>query len=286
MKKLFLLLVIAMLAISYNQEIVAQDYLKEVYVKEHIPNKTPVPYPYLREADVMWSKVVYRMVDLRQKQNQVLYYPKQPIGSRMNITDLLLYGIDNEGIRAFSTMDPLNEFSVQLTRDQIDFAFGAGMKEQKIPDENGILRDTVIEMERRTYEVKKLLLKEKWFFDKNHSVMKVQIIGVCPIRVYFREDDMGNPTDELMFKQTFWVYFPEIRQLLAGAEVFNPQNDSQNVSFDDFFTQRRFGSTIYKVSNVYDNRRIGDYTLGEDQLLEANRLREWLFNIEHDLWEY
>ena len=286
MKKLFLFLFITLLSISFKQEIKAQDYLKEVYVKEHIPNKTPVPYAYVREADVMWSKVVYRMVDLRQKQNQVLYYPTQPIGSRMNITDLLLYGIDNEGIRAFSTTDELNEFSVQLTRDQIDFAFGAGMKETKIPDENGILRDTVIEMERRTHEVKKLLLKEKWFFDKNHSVMQVRIIGVSPIRVYFREDDMGNPTDELLMKPTFWVYFPEIRQLLSSAEIFNPHNDSQNISFDDYFTQRRFASTIYKVSNVYDNRRIGAYTLGEDQLLEANRLKEWLFNMEHDLWEY
>jgi hypothetical protein len=60
----------------------AQDHLVEVYEREHIPNKNPVPYEYMREADVMWSKVVYRMIDLRQKQNLPLYYPTKPIGGK------------------------------------------------------------------------------------------------------------------------------------------------------------------------------------------------------------
>ncbi len=265
----------------------AQDQLIEVYEREHIPNKVPVPYEYIREADVMWSKVVYRMIDLRQKQNLPLYYPTKPIGGRMNLTDLILYGIDNEGIRAFSAVDPVNEFTAQMTLDEINQVFDAGVDTIATADPiTGQLITQMIDRPRRTDEVKKLLVKEKWFFDKNHSVMKVRIIGICPVRVFFRLDDQGMPTDEYQQKKTFWVYFPEIRPILANKEIYNRNNDSQRISFDDFFMQRRFASRIWSVSNVYDNRTINSYSVGVDAMLESEKLKTWLFNIEHDLWEY
>ena len=128
--------------------------------------------------------------------------------------------------------------------------------------------------------------QQKWFFDKNHSVMKVRVVGISPIRVYNRIDDQGMPTEEILQEQTFWVYYPEIRPILANHEVFNRMNDSQRISFDDFFMQRRFDSHIFAISNVYDNRWNNSYTQGIDALMEAEIQKEWLFNIEHDLWEY
>jgi gliding motility associated protien GldN len=286
MKKIVFLL-IGCLVLAFSYSLKAQDNLREVYVREHIPHKKAVPYEYVREADVMWSKIVYRMIDLRQKQNLPLYYPTKPIGGRMNFIDLILWGIDNEGVRAFSTNDPLNEFTAQMTIDQIDQAFDAGIDTTKTTDPNtGQLVSVVVENPRKTYEVKKLLVKEVWFFDKNASVMKVRIVGISPIRVYNRLDDQGMPTEEILQSPTFWVYFPEIRPILADHEIFNRENDSQRISFDDFFTQRRFSSNIFAMSNVYDNRWNNSYTQGVDALLEAENQKEWLFNIEHDLWEY
>jgi len=286
MKKIVFLLIGALL-LGFTYSVSAQDNLKEVYVREHIPHKNPVPYEYIREADVMWSKIIYRMIDLRQKQNLPLYYPTKPIGGRMNFIDLILYGIDNEGVRAFSTNDVLNEFTAQMTIDQVDRAFDAGTDTIKTPNPTtGMLEEIIVANPRKTDEVKKLLVKEKWFFDKNASVMKVRVVGISPIRVYNRLDDMGMPTEAVLQEQTFWIYFPEVRPLLANHEVFNRHNDSQRISFDDFFMQRRFASHIFAVSNVYDNRWNNSYTMGADALLEADKQKEWLFNIEHDLWEY
>ncbi len=268
-------------------KLTAQDIKTEVYVREHIPNKMPVPYAYVREADVMWAKDVYRIIDLKQKQNLALYYPTHPIGDRMSLIDLLLYGIDNEGIRAFSTDDPLNEFTIPMTRDQIDEAFEAGVDTIPTQDLNtGEIIETVITQERKTDEVKQLMIKEKWFFDKNHSVMKVRIIGICPVRVYNQLDDQGLPTDLILRERTFWVYYPEVRPLLTNHEIFNQYNDAQRISFDDYMMQRRFSSFIIGVSNVYNNRRIVSYKVGLDALLEADKQKEWLFEVEHDLWEY
>lgn len=283
MKKIVFLLV-GIFVLAFAHRVSAQDNLKEVYVRESIPHKKPVPYEYTREADVMWSKDVYRMVDLRQKKNLPLYYPTKPIGGRMNLVDLLLWGIDNEGVRAFSTSDPLNEFTAQMTIDQVDAVFDAGVDTTRTADPTtGQLVTVVVENDRKTYEVKKLLLKEKWFFDKNASVMKVRVVGISPIRVYNRLDENGIETEEIIQKPTFWIYFPEVRPLLANHEVFNRMNDSQRISYDDFFMQRRFDSNIFAVSNVYDNRWINQYTQGIDALLEAEQQKEWLFNIEHDL---
>jgi len=277
---------LAMIAVM-PERVSAQDALTEVYTREHIPNKAPVPYSYIREADVMWAKDIYRIIDLKEKQNLPLYYPVRPIGDRFNLVQLLLWGIDNEGIRAFSTDDTRNEFTIPLDRTKIDDAFGAGSQTIKTTDPvTGELKDTTILNERLTDEVKQILVKEKWFFDRNHSVMTVRIVGVCPIRVYNRLDDQGLPTDLVLRKLTCWVYFPEIRPLLARHEVFNEFNDAQRISFDDYFMQRRFSSYVFAESNVYDNRRINSYALGMDALLESERIKEYLFNMEHDMWEY
>ncbi len=268
------------------QKMTAQDILTEVYTREHIPNKAPVPYAYLREADVMWAKDIYRIIDLKQKQNLPLYYPVNPINDRYNLVSLILWGIDNEGIRAFSSDDPNNEFTIPLDRAQIDDYFGAGTQTIKRLDMNGDLVDTTITNDRRIDEVKQILVKEKWFFDKNHSVMNVRIVGLCPIRVFNQLDDQGMPTETIMKKKTVWVYFPELRPLFARHEIFNEHNDAHRISFDDYFIQRRFNSYIFAESNVYSNRVITDYSIGLDALLEGERIKQYLFETEHDLWEY
>ncbi len=287
MKRVALLLMgLAMVAVA-PQKLKAQDILTEVYTREHIPNKAPVPYAYVREADVMWAKDIYRIVDLKQKQNLPLFYPTKPINDRYNLVQLILWGIDNEGIRAFSTDDPKNEFTIPLDRTKIDEVFGAGTETIKKTDLNtGMITDTVIQNDRKTDEVKQIMVKEKWFFDKNHSVMNVRIVGFCPIRVYNKLDDQGMPTDLILKQKTFWVYFPEIRPLLARHEIFNNNNDAQRISFDDYFMQRRFNSYIFAESNVYENRAINSYALGMDAMLESEKVKNWLFEMEHDLWEY
>jgi gliding motility associated protien GldN len=286
MKRVAFLLMGLAIVIIAPQKTSAQDILTEVYTREHIPNKAPVPYSYLREADVMWAKDIYRIVDLKQKQNLPLYYPLNPINDRYNLVQLILWGIDNEGIRAFSSDDVNNEFTIPLDRTKIDEVFGAGSSSIKKLAMDGSYVDTTIQNERRTDEVKQIMVKEKWFFDKNHSVMNVRIVGLCPIRVYNQLDDQGMPTDAILRKKTIWVYFPELRPLLARHELYNENNDAQRISFDDYFIQRRFNSYIYAESNVYQNRNISSYALGMDALLEADRIKQYLFETEHDLWEY
>ena len=250
--------------------------IMNVYERIHIANKKPIPYVPIREADVMWSKDVWRTIDLREKMNQSLYFPERPVGQRMNLFSLILHGITENNLHVYQ--DDLNKmFTTELlmTSDQVIEKLGA---------------DTIFgEVVPRVHQVKQFLVKEKWFFDKQHSTMRVRIQGMAPIRVYNEviTDASGNTSvmPEVSKVVLCWIYFPEYRDLFAQYEIYNPRNDSQPTSFDDLFIQRRFSSYISKESNVFE-RALADYLTGDDILFESEKIKMKLFEFEHDLWEY
>lgn len=290
MKKLIVFVLALSVILPMQGFLKAQDLKKEVYDKIHIPNKKPIPYVYSREADMMWTKTIWRTIDLRQKMNLPLYYPLNPIGNRMNLISLLFYGIDYEGLKVYSANDPQNEFKEETTKEQVDKLMGVKTDTILVddPDRPGekIQRQRTITRDQLISDVKQIWVKEKWFFDKNYSTMSVRIIGISPVLITPRLDQNGQPTDEMKKIQLFWVYYPEARNLLSSHEIFNRFNDAQAISFDDLFMQRRFDSFIYKESNVYDNRLISDYTQGVESLLESEKIKDFIRTFEHDLWEY
>lgn len=292
-KKLFALFIIALFALP-SFTATAQDgpsslngYNDGVYDKIHLPERIPIPFEYLREADIMWSKIVWRRIDLREKMNLPLYYPEIEMWNerRKSLMGLILYGIENEGLKAYNPSDPMNEFSQEMTFTEIKDRMGGGNDTITVPDEEtGEMIEKVFEGEVKPYDVKQYIVKELWFFDKQRSVLEVRIIGLCPIREFFKEEDVDM--EDVKLQKVCWIYYPEARDLFASYEVFNPQNDAERRTFDDIFVNRLFSSYITRESNVYNNRAIGEYTIGIESMLEAERIKEKIFNFEQDLWEY
>ncbi len=285
MKKLVIVLLIgAGIFMPGGFKLDAQDLtLGSIYEKENVPYRRPVPLPFLREADVVWSKMLWRMVDLREKVNHPLYFPTEPFGPRMSLINVLMTGLENEEITAYTD----EQFQVPRELEDIERMLGGEATLQTVVDVDTGEEITVeVPGEVRTDEVFRYLVLEQWYFDRQRSRFDSRIIGLCPIRVYQRRADDGELTDEQIMVDVFWVYYPEIRELLARHEVFFGNNDLASLSFDDLFLQRRFSGFIYRESNVYDNRRIEDYTMGRDALYEAGRIHNTIFDFEQDLWEY
>jgi gliding motility associated protien GldN len=168
--------------------------------------------------------------------------------------------------------------------EQLDAKLGKEDKMSQVEQEDGSFVEQMIPGQRRPEEVMRYQMKEVWFFDKQKARMDVRIVGLCPIRTYYRDDDVEQLN--IMQKQVFWAYFPAIRPLLANHEVFNSFNDAERRTFDDIMMKRVFSSFVYQETNVYDNRRIDQYSLGLDAIVESERIKADIFKLEHDLWEY
>ena len=282
MKKiLFLTAVVAFLQCFVAQESQAQVLLGLPYEKIHTTNRKPVPYQYVREADVMWSKIIWRQIELSERANQHLYFPTTPTDGRLSLIDVLLQGIHTQGLTAYDESGG-DEFAQILTEQQIHKNLGAGVSIETVIDENDNVVEKTVETPYVSSEVTRYRLKELWFFDKQRSVLEVRIIGLCAIRVYHKEID--DPEERQT--RVFWIYYPEARKLLANTECFNPKNDGARLSFEDIFEKRYLQSFIVAESNMYDNRTIQEYAVGQEALLEAESIKEQIFNFEQDLWEY
>ena len=160
---------------------------------------------------------------------------------RMSLIDLLMWGISTEGLTAYNTED--DRFTQPMSRTQIETNFGAVDRTIPTIDEDGNETTVTVKGEIRTTEVKQYWLKEDWFFDRQHSTMEVRIIGLSPIRFYVKDDDTGEDA-EVRKAYVFWIYFPEVRRILANHEVFNNNNDAERRTFDDIFFKRYFNSFI------------------------------------------
>ncbi|MBU0764064.1 MAG: gliding motility protein GldN [Bacteroidetes bacterium] len=274
--------------------------LDGIYVKEHVPARKPVPYHQLREADMMWTKRIWRIIDMKQKINLPLYYPTRTdeISGRMSFVNLVLRAwrgdfatVSDPRLTLYDFNMLTDDFAVLAEADQIDlikklspdYVDTLSVSPGAAPSSTMIKWDDVF---MATYQVTRLLIKEDWYFDKQRAKLEVRIVGIAPILMLEISDPNTGEVTGYKQKPWFWIYFPEARSVFANHEVFNPFNDAERRTFDDIFFYRKFDSYIFKESNVYNDREIALYKVGLDALLESEKIKNWMFEIEHDLWEY
>jgi len=246
--------------------------LDDIVEKRIITDRMVLPYQPLREADIFWEKKIWRVIDIREKMNLPFAYPEKPFFT------ILMDAAVNGDITVYSTED--DKFSARLEPNEVA-TMGANI-------------DTVTTFDPETYEeqisvvrndlnpedIKRFRIKEIWFFDEETSTMQVRILGIAPLRDV--KDDQGNFRYE---QPMFWAYYPECREIFARHQVFMEGNDASPITWEDLMEMRFFSSYIFKESNVYD-RRLTEYLTGVDLLLEADKIKQEIFNFEHDLWSY
>ncbi len=286
MKKVKILLVLFFVVMiakdNYSQDVLkAPKYPDGVYIKENTRTRRAIPYPTLREADVMWSKRVWRVIDLREKMNFPLYYPDEPILDRKSLYQVILDGaLLNGNITLFANPAFDDEFRMDMTKSEVEaliFKWDTLQSEDAV---TGVMTSAPTKDAIESFEIQQYWVKEDWFFDKQRSVLDVRIIGICPLTV--KKSEAG---DIIGVTPLFWIYFPEARPVFANQEVYMRHNDAERRTLEDIFWKRMFSSYVRKETNVY-NRAIVEYKTGLDALLEADRVKNDIFIWEHDLFHF
>ncbi|MEE0889960.1 MAG: gliding motility protein GldN [Bacteroidales bacterium] len=254
-------------------------YEKESELIEN--GKKAFEFPYVREADVVWAHRVWRVIDFKEKINQVFFYPVTPDQGRKNLFTILDEALTEGRIRGFET----DMFAKEVNWEEMKASLAGSeiiSRWDTDIDGNEIETFDTIQTSLSTEDITMLRIKEDWFIDKNRSVEDVRIIGFALI--YMQQKEEGTPPVQMPLA---WIRYndPEVRELLANAEVYNMDNDRARRSYDDIFRKRLFSSYVIRESNDF-NRRIEDYARGIDAIMESQRIEDYLFEMEEDMWEY
>lgn len=254
-------------------------------------NDEPLPYGFVDDRDILWSKIVWEYIDLSERLNLPLYYPtesNQISSDRRSLFETLLNGVNSGKITQIYNDDYFTQkltaadISKRLVRvDTADGGFAVLNTNPTANIEEYIDRTALTSIRIVGFEIKGV-----WYFDKKLGELKYRLLGIAPMAPDIQTLGRGgNPNEKI---PVFWVYYPDARKILHDMKIFNPKNSAYPISFDHVLNSRRFNSVITREENIYGNRKISDYIRGNSlfQVLEAEKIKDDIRNKELDMWNY
>jgi len=238
----------------------------------------PIAEPPLRQADIMWAKEVYSLIDLRQRMNHPLYYPIHPHPNRYSLIQIIRSALEAGRIRSFE--DAL--FSKPLAAEEA-LKRGTRKETHLIYDAEPpyTAREQEIEFPIDLAEIQFIRIREYWVFDKQRSTLRYYLSGLCPVLNKF-DPNTGEFRGRM---DLFWVSFEELSGILRQYPFYNTQNSNATLNYAQAMRKRLFHSVVYKEDNVFD-RSISSYASGSDAVLEGQSILEYIRRFESDLWEH
>lgn len=260
---------------------------------------TPLPYGYIDEKDVLKSMVVWEIIDLNDKINQPFYHNSDGLVTQnKSLYQILIDGINSGKITEVYDDDL---FSRRLAADEIQKRTSKTVVSDELIDKinSGA---TVTDADKqagtdvyqtKTEDVKLIKIKGMWYIDKRDGQMKYRLLGIAAMGkdpqtmgVIGGDGELVDSGDDYI--DLFWVYYPNVRPLLANSLVFNHKNLSSDITYDDILNARRFSSVIYKSDNGMGNGVIADYipNNADEQMEESERIKNQILMMENEMWNY
>ena len=272
---------------GFNDSVVKKSMRPDAaFDKSFINERTPLPYEHLRWDDALYAEKIWREIDLREKMNMPFRYQTEDDNGDQRFISILLKAVRSGEVTAFDATD--DRFTTPMDSMGVQNITAGGEPDtvavRDVNDPSKIVKYTVTRTSFDPNTVMKLRIKEEWVFDREASRMFVRILGIAPLKTrYFPNgQEMGNQV-------LFWVYYPDLRPILAKYEVYNPKNmGTGRMTWEELFESRMFSS--YIIKSTLDNP--GNKTIKQvikDPILalfEGDNIKEKIFNYEQDLWSY
>lgn len=253
-------------------------------------DRTPLDYEHIREDDATYMQRVWREIDVHEKMNIPFVYKAESDNGNQRFIMILLNAIKKGDITAFSAAGGDDRFTTPLPFSNIAELMVGKPKNQQIPDwandpdgSKGLMKDTIINAEFNPDLIERYWIKEDVVFDKESSRLYTRILGIAPLKTILNEDGSFRAVTPI-----FWVYYPDLRPMLAKFDVYNGRNFGAKMSWEELFESRMFASRIIKSTinnpnDFYISSYVKDPILA---LLEGENIKEKIFNYEQDLWSY
>lgn len=292
MKKALLIAWVTLLLspLSVAQTVEATHSADDFHRQQPTGYARPIPYPFIRESDVVWSTTLWKRINCNELFNQFFYFPNDEYITfgKKSLAYILWDAMVAGEIPIYEDDDlkiPLDNqlFFQRYTRaDTIQLEIG-------YDDDDNELYETVIKP--RFFdgsEVFEYALREVWFIGKQDTRQDSRRIALAPLKKTYRTVGGGVPDIYLGNLPIFWVPMqdPRVRDLLARYTAYiDPNNMVGQPSWDWVFINQHYSAYTIRESNVY-GRSISEYLTGEDAIIESQIIEDKVFDIESDMWEY
>ncbi len=260
----------------------------KTYAQIALDNDKPLEYGYVDDRDILYSKMIWEKIVLDERVNFPLYYPidTNNIGrDRRSLFDVLMISVKNGDIENiyddsyFTTKRTLKDIEAALKKvDTTEL----GIEQLNAGEE--LSPEYIDTREITAADIVEYHIKGLWYFDKRLGELRYRLLGIAPVS----PDVNFIDTDESDLVPLFWVFFPDAREVLHKAKVFNGKNSAIPLSFDHLLNSRRFNGYIFREENVQGDRAVSEYVNNNAlmQLLESDRIKEKIRNFEQDMWSY
>lgn len=313
MKKILIIACLCGISLSMSAQHQINSFFDEhgvarIQTETFSPQMDTILTTFHRAEDIIWSRVVYRVIDMRYKQNYQLYFPTRYDDPEYRslfkvIVDAIVDGMPVYEKRLdqikpdftepmdktllpsiFLADDPTADYSGDPTHFDISSSDAMLLHYDSIEDKMSFHFYPYTDFVRNQL---KYIIQEIIFFDRQTSRLYSKIMAIAPLqsdKITTRDD--SNPMNSLMESILFWIPFETLRPYLQNQFIIPAQNETKRVTFDEFFQKKLYSSYILGEGNIY-NRLILDYaTTPEEIEKEQNRIATELLNFEQDIWEY
>lgn len=297
-----------------------------VYLKHNIPTKRLIPFPPEREADIIWSRRVWRAIDLRQKINQPLYYPLDKITNpdengnkewvrnkeRWSLWTIIRYHILSGDITLYSDYNPVNSY----IKDGDEFKYPILPAPGKNYYTDSAFRSVVSlylaelgQIQLNPY----LDIYGQDSLDANGNPVypprdTLWITSKDIIQYRLKEDWFFDKQRSVLdvriiglapvtynkdpqgnitgTKEMFWLYYPTDCRYVFNNYYVYNSKNDARWMSFDDYFQKRRFNSFIYKVSNTYDRDIDKYRVGVDALLQSRKITEKIRIFEHDMWSY
>lgn len=227
-------------------------------------------------TDVAWRRDVYKVLDLTQDRNAVLYYPEEAQGDKMNLFTYLFKLVMRRQVKAYEyTIDGNENFS-----DKTAMKPATMLERFEIPHQTNGDRIRVEDADIPSAQVKSYYIKETTYYDQNTAQFRTQVTAICPVR-----RSIGEFGEEEAPTPLFWINYDEASPYLAKLALMNSNyNNAAVISANDYFTLNQYDGKIYKTVNL-QGKVLANYCETDSALaLEQKRIQKEITTLQDRVW--